>query len=260
MPASLTFDEYVEGLNTAAARLCEDTADIPEEQFVPTCREWSALQLVAHTGMVHRWATGILLGELNSSNVTAATEAFQNEGLQSKTPGSWLRAGADALTRTLVAAPDDLERYFFLNDAPPAKLAWARRQCHETTIHAFDGLAARLGQVPAAAKADIDTRLAVDGIDELLRGFATRSRETLRTPRPATVVIEPTDAENAWTVTLSEGPAVCDEGRTTSSPDATLTGTAAQLYLGLWNRGNEMHQDGVDAISFWRDHMHIEWS
>lgn len=51
----------------------------------------------------------------------------------------------------------------------------------------------------------------------------------------------------------------CDDGRTEESPDCTWTGTATQIYLGLWNRGNEIQQDGVDVLTFWRDHLRIEW-
>ena len=35
-------------------------------------------------------------------------------------------------------APVDLEAFVFLNDAPAPRQFWARRQCHETTIHAVD--------------------------------------------------------------------------------------------------------------------------
>lgn len=203
MPASLAFDDYLDAINTAAARLREDTLNLPEEQFVPTCREWSALQLIAHTGMVHRWAAGIVSGTLNRDNVDAATEEFQDEGMQQPDPGAWLLAGADNLTRVLQSAPDDLDVFFFLNDAPAPKLAWARRQCHETTIHAFDALAARLGQIPSSHDADLDIAVALDGIDELLRGFAARRHEELRTSRPVSVVIEATDAQQTWTVRLS---------------------------------------------------------
>lgn len=260
MPATLSFDDYVDALHTATSRLCEATAGLPDERAVPTCPGWSARQLIAHLGMVHRWAAGIVRGELNSSNADAATRSFDAEGLGVEDPGAWLLSGADDLSRALREAADDLDRFFFLNDAPRAKLAWARRQCHETTIHAVDALSARLGRIPTAADAGIAAELAVDGIDELLRGFATRRRQTLGTPRPLAVVVDATDAERAWTLRLSDGPAGCDEGRTVSQPDATISGTAARLYLGLWNRGDEMAQDGIDAIGFWRDHMQIEWS
>lgn len=260
MPAMLEFDDYLDVLYTAAERLSEHALDICD-QPVPTCRDWNVRQLVAHTGMVHRWAAGIIRGELNSGNATAATDRFEVDGMMVDDPGGWLLAGAGDLAQALEEAPDDLERFFFLNDAPPTKIAWARRQCHETSIHAVDGLSARLGQVPTAAETEILAAVGTDGIDELLLGFATRDREELRTTSAETVsvVFEATDVGRSWTMRLSDGPAVCVQGTTERNPDARLSGTAAQLYLGLWNRGDEIRQEGVDVLTFWRDHLNVEW-
>lgn len=261
MPAMLEFDDYLDVLYTAAERLSENALDI-SDQLVPTCRDWNVRQLVAHTGMVHRWATGIVRGEIHSRNATAATDRFEVDGMLVDDPGGWLLAGAGDLAQALEEAPDDLDRPFFLNDAPPSKLAWARRQCHETSIHAADGLSARLGQFPTAADTEILAAVGTDGIDELLRGFATREGEELRTTSAETVsvVVAATDVGRSWTLHLSDGPAVCDEGTTVHNPAARLSGTAAQLYLGLWNRGNEIHQEGVDVLSFWRERLRIEWN
>ncbi|HWC23117.1 MAG TPA: maleylpyruvate isomerase family mycothiol-dependent enzyme [Flexivirga sp.] len=260
MPASLEFEDYVDALYAAAERLSEHSLDIYDHD-VPTCPEWNVRQLLAHTGMVHRWAAGIVRGQLDARTAAEATDGFEVDGMLVDDTGGWLLAGAGDLADALEEAPIDLERFFFLNDAPPARLAWARRQCHETTIHAVDGLSAQMGRVPDADRTDIDADLAADGIDEVLRGFATREREELRTSSGETVsvVIEATDIGRSWTLRLSGEPAVCDEGATEDEPDARLRGTATQLYLGLWNRGDEIQQEGVDVLTFWREHLRIEW-
>lgn len=259
MPAMLEFDDYLDVLYTAAERLSEHALDI-SDQPVPTCRDWNVRQLVAHTGMVHRWAAGVIRGEIDARNASAATDRFEVDGMLVDDPGGWLLAGAGDLAQALEEAPDDLERFFFLNDAPPTKIAWARRQCHETSIHAVDGLGARLGQVPTAAETEILAAVGTDGIDELLLGFATRDREELRTSSAVSVVLEATDVGRSWTMRLSDGPARCVQGTTERNPDARLSGTAAQLYLGLWNRGEEIEQEGVDVLDFWHDRMRIEWN
>lgn len=261
MAVSLEFDECVNALYSATERLREETVDVSGESLVPTCPGWTARQLLAHTGMVHRWAARMVRGDHDATDAKATTDELEEEGMLVDDPGAWLLAGAGDLVHTLEFAPDDLDRPFFLNDAPPAKLAWARRQCHETTIHAFDGLTARLGGMPSAAAADIDPAIAVDGVDELLRGFATRPREAMRTTSGSrvSVVVDASDVERSWTLRLSGEPMVCDEGSTEQHPDARLTGTAAQLYLGLWNRGDELTQEGADVLTFWRDHLRIEW-
>ena len=79
----------------------------------------------------------------------------------------------------------------FLNDAPPARGFWARRQCHETTMHAVDALAASLGRAPRPDEVWVDPELAGDGIDELLGGFLTRPRSRLRCDEDALLVVRP---------------------------------------------------------------------
>lgn len=258
MPAALSLDEYLDGLNTAALRLRQEFADQPEDSIVPTCPQWSARQLVAHTGMVHRWATGIVARDAAAGDPGYA-EAFEEDGMLQDDPGAWLVSGAHDLSIALQAAPEDLQVFFFLKDAPQPRLAWARRQCHETTIHAFDALAARLGAVPSAEEAQIDPLIAADGIDELLAGFATRRSETLRTSRPMTVAVHAQDVDRGWTLRICDEPVVCSPGLPDTA-DSTWFGDAATLYLGLWNRGKAIGQEGWDLIGHWRDHLRVEWS
>ena len=41
---------------------------------------------------------------------------------------------------------------------------------------------------------------------------------------------------------------------------AVLTGTAAALYLGLWNRGDDIAENGtVDALGHWREQVRVSW-
>ena len=100
----------------------------------------------------------------------------------------------------LRAAPPDLKAMRFLNDAPPPRAFWARRQAHETTIHMVDALAAVAGAVPAAPAADIAPALAVDGVDELLCGFFTRGTSKLYDGEEYTVAVRCTDVERGWTL------------------------------------------------------------
>jgi hypothetical protein len=42
--------------------------------------------------------------------------------------------------------------------------------------------------------------------------------------------------------------------------DATITGTAAQLYLALWNRGDEVAAIGrPDLLDRWRTAQRVTW-
>ena len=128
--------------------------------------------------MVHRWAAANLRGR------TIEIDATERAGRRAPSPVDWLRDGAIDLVAAITEAPDDVRTIVFLNDAPGPRAFWARRQCHETTIHAVDALAGALGRYPTAADTWIDPAVALDGIDELLAGFMTRNKSRLRSDEP----------------------------------------------------------------------------
>ena len=255
MPTTLPMEQHLEGTALATARLQAYAQVAGLDARVPTCRRWDVSQLVAHLGMVHRWATDYVRDRPQQS-----TEKYEEQGLSSSDPLSWLGHGSDVLLASLRRAPADLDVFFFLNDAPAPREAWARRQCHETTIHAVDGLSAQLGRVPTAAEGDIDADLAADGVDELLCGFATRDRHDLHNSRRVEVDIRATDTGDVWRAEVSTAPFRVSRGRDAADADAVVEGTAAELYLGLWNRGSEMTCTGLDVVSFWRERMQVTWS
>ena len=161
----------------------------------------------------------------------------------------------------LAFAPTDLDVWFFLPDAPGPRQGWARRQCHETTIHAVDAMAAARSIVPSASETWISPQLAADGVDELIMGFVPRRRTGLEMSAPKTVVVRTTDTGDAWTMRVGEG-------RTTSrlgDPAADeadvvdVSGTAAQIYLALWNRGDEISCSDPELLDRWRSDVQVLW-
>ena len=96
-----------------------------------------------------------------------------------------------------------------------------------------DALAAQLGEPPAADEAGIDQSLAVDGIDELVRGFFTRGRSKLYDGTEYTVAVVPRDAQRRWVLRVAERLSVEAGDGSGDETDATLSGTAAELYLAL---------------------------
>jgi hypothetical protein len=137
------------------------------------------------------------------------------------------------------------------------------RQAHETTIHMVDALAGALGRVPTTAEADLEAPLAADGLDELLRGFFTRGRSELYDGTGYDIAVVPSDSDRRWL--LHVGPRLTVEpdqaGTASDTPASTLTGTAAGLYLALWNRGSEVEVGGrTDLIDRWRATQRIRWS
>ncbi|MDX6371610.1 MAG: hypothetical protein QOD98_598 [Nocardioidaceae bacterium] len=253
MPTHLTTAQHLAGLSDAMRAFVRYADRAGLEAPVPTCPDWTVLDLVAHQGMVHRWAAALLRGERPSDEEVAA---YETSGRDSEHPLAWLAAGASALSEAVNGAPEDLEALVFLNDAPPAREFWARRQCHETTMHAVDALAASLGRPPRPDEVWIDPELAGDGIDELLGGFLTRSRSRLRCDADAMLVVCPEDLADWWEVSMGPRPAVTSRHTAARLPsddaDWELTGTAVELYLRLWNR--------TDPRQEWRRLTAVTWS
>lgn len=258
MSTSLTLDDHLAALEHAGSRLVELTDKAGSDAPVPTCPTWTAHALLAHQAMVHRWAAANIRGE-DADAVPNETEIRTSvDDLP-----AYYREGHAALLAALRAAPADLDAPTFLNDAPPPRQFWARRQAHETTIHMVDALAAALGRVPAAAEVDVDVALAVDGIDELLRGFFTRGRSKLFDGEEYAFAVVPADADRRWVVRVAERLTVDPDDVAVSAEAvaARVTGSAAAIYLGLWNRGDELQFAGPpDLLDRWRATQRISWN
>jgi uncharacterized protein (TIGR03083 family) len=253
MSTQLGLDDHLVGLlaNGAALRDAADQAGLRAK--VPTCPEWDVTQLVTHQGVVHRWATANLRGEADHDTAASAEQAQAAAELL-----EWYTDGLAALVEALRRMGDDAPAMVFLNDAPPPRRFWARRQCHETAIHRVDARSAALGRWPTASDVQIDPLLAADGIDELLTGFITRGRGDLRAAIPYTLLVRSDDTPHAWTVRISDGPMVTTPGET-DGPDVVFSGSAVQLYLSLWNRADEITTDRPDVLADRRSTIRVQW-
>src|SRR4029453_6359383 len=190
LPAErVTLAGHLEGLRASLLAFVRYADRAGLQAPVPTTPDWTVRQLVAHQGVVHRWAAPTVRGQ------RIAPDEVEREGRRAVDPLDWLRDGAIEVVQAISDAPDDLDALVFLRDAPPARQFWARRQCHETTMHAVDALSAALGRYPKADDTWIDPVLALDGIDELLTGFITRPKSRLRSEEPLTLSVRPTDAD-----------------------------------------------------------------
>jgi len=222
---------------------------------VPTCPGWKVRDLVAHQGMVHRWAAASLRGD-----DVPEPEAFEREGLADPDPLEWLRDGAIELAQTLSDAPEDVRAPVFLKDAPAPRAFWARRQCHETTMHAVDALAAALGRLPTADEVWFGDELALDGIDELLVGFLQRGKSRLRADPAGTFVV--VAGGRKWSLALSpDAPAVTTRFAEVGSGWSQwfLSGPAPAVYLQLWNRAAAPERPrGILPVG-WRELSAISW-
>lgn len=251
-PPRLSLDALGDGLGSAATVLRANAMAAGLDAPVPTCPGWTIRDLVAHVGMAHRWATGHVIGSPLEDPETIEAAATSEPDLL-----TWLDDGATALLQAIVDAPDDLTAFVFLKNAPAPKVFWTRRQCHETTIHAVDALAARLGRAPQRGETWFGAALALDGIDELLSGFVPRRSQGIH-PEETVVLVRPDDSPTAWRlamgpdhpveVTVLDGASPAAYG----SIDRELTGHPVDLYLRLWNRSPELDP-------WWHDLVRIAW-
>jgi len=247
----MQLEQHLDGVRRAVESFTGSATTAGLGADVPTTPDWDVRRLLAHQGLVHRWATGNVLGE------QVDPDAVEQEGLASADPVAWLRDGADRLLTAIESAPDDLQAMVFLADAPTPKRFWARRQCHETTIHAVDALSAALGRHPRAEDTWISRDLALDGIDELLTGFMPRPRCQLRSDEPTAIAVVPDDADRRWTVTVTQRPPTTVREASPEDADVVICGSAVALYLTLWNRSDEL--DGT-ALDLWAEGARVTWA
>jgi uncharacterized protein (TIGR03083 family) len=255
MPSSLAFAEHLTALESRGQRLADFAIEAGMDTPVPTCPTWTTGDLVAHQAMVHRWATAHVRGD-DPASVPNQTEIRTTvDDLI-----GYYRDGHRTLVTALSDAAPDITAMTFLNDASSPREFWARRQSHETTIHMVDALAACRGRLPTAEETGVETALAVDGIDELLRGFLTRGRSKLFDGNEYMILVQPSDSDRRWNVRVAERLTV-EPDESIVDADVTFTGTAAELYLALWNRGDELSAKGrADVLAQWRASLRVRWS
>ncbi len=254
---AMGYGDYGAGLGAAGTVLRSNAMSAGLDAPVPTCPGWTVRDLVVHQGVVHRWATDVIEGRGMGDG-----KDHEESGRKAADLLDWFDEGWAGVLHALGSAPADLEVPFFLRTGDSPLVGWARRQCHETVIHAVDAMAARLGRTPGGAELWFDAELATDGIDEVVRGFIPRKRiGKLRSAEPLTLLIEATDTEAAWTLMVSEEPTTTMIGGA-GSPDVRIGGPARALYVALWNRGGD-DAGIVDPAGFlaqWRRDVVIEWA
>lgn len=253
--------EYIDALR-AEGRALADAARLAGPQApVPACPGWRVRDLVTHVGGVHRWATAYV-----AAGRSEAMTADERARYRDDVPGDselidWYVAAHTDLVTALEQAPPDLACWTFLPASSP-RAFWARRQAHETAIHRIDAEAAagKSGTLP-------DTALAADGIDELLAFFLTRPKIGLRADPGRNLGVRASDADEEWSVRIGpervevlRGPGGVRTRAVGGSADCALTGSAADLYLFLWNRAGAegLRVDGdTSMLDLWRTSARI---
>lgn len=253
--------DYVAALRDAGGKLVAAAERAGMAATVPSCPGWTVRDLVFHTSGVHRWATRHVREALRSPGEDVEPGADPHRDAEHRPADDalldWFRAGHAALVDAVAAAPADLECWTFL-PAPSPLLFWARRQTHETTVHAVDA------ELAGGAASPVDPAVATDGINELLTGFVIRRSGKLRSERPLTLAVRTTDTGTGWLLRVSGEPVVTErvDSAATDAADVTVRGRAEDVYLTLWNRRpfDVLDTEGdTKLLTAWPELVRVRW-
>ena len=227
---------------------------------VPTCPGWDVRELLRHLGMIHLWAAGHVIEVHEGAWHTHAdlTELWPDLAVfwpdDEKLIDWYLETNAN-LVDALESAPLDAERWISRSWEPKSSSVgtWARRQAHETAVHRFDA------QNAAGIASQFDPTFASDGIDELLAGMAPRRKE-FRLASTRTMLVHATDTDDRRHLTI--GPEDLTTIRGDGPGDVVLAGDAADLYMAVWNRGDDSKiavTGDRELLDAWHDDQHVRW-
>lgn len=250
LTSRLSHSSYLGHLRSESARFREVLAGADPAARVPGCPEWTATDLLWHLGpdVQGFWAHVV-------RTRPAAPEAWSAPARPAS--HAEVLAAFDAAHADLVEA---------LEAADPADPAWTwapeqtvgftfRRQAHEALIHRVDA-----EQAAGVASAPVDVDLAADGVAETLGVMYGGSPEWGSfLPEPLHVLVDLTDAAPVWVQLGRFSGTDPDGGRTydepdiavvdppvaglaaepAAAPDATVSGTAVDVDLWLWQRGSD---------------------
>jgi uncharacterized protein (TIGR03083 family) len=209
--------EYADALSRDGAALA-DAAEGNLDHAVPSCPEWTVAELVWHTGRVH-----FFWGEIAGKRLHRPEDVVPPERPGDASLVAWFRTGVEGLAQTLRDADPDAKVWTW---APEKKVSFIqRRMAQETAVHRWD-VETATGEAPP-----IDSRLAVDGVDEFLDLFLPEGR--LGGERDF-VHLHCTDAHGEWVVIVDDG--VLGVRRGHEKAEVAVRGPASDLLLLLWRR------------------------
>ncbi|MGI9018050.1 MAG: maleylpyruvate isomerase family mycothiol-dependent enzyme [Euzebya sp.] len=181
--------------------------------MVPSCPEWTMTDLVGHLGIVQWFHGGHLIRGVTDAPPGPRPPAPET-GL-----AEWFREGTRTLLQNLRTVGTATPAWTFLGvPANPTSGFWHRRMALEAAIHRWDAQFAR-GRAEG-----FDTELALDGIDEVVSSWVPSKRRGEEPQGTVTVVC--TDGGQQFVMTHGDPDAA----------QATVTGTADDLWVALWGR------------------------
>jgi uncharacterized protein (TIGR03083 family) len=224
-------DFWLAALRADSPALQKAVEQAGPDAAVPACEGWTVADLTEHlTGVLH-WVR-----ETVARGITSHPDAEPAPPRSAQ----W-DAALDGLRRELTGTIETLEAldadFPAWNWAPQAKTAgfWQRRMAHEVSVHRWDAEAA------AGRATPIETKLAADGISEVLDSWLPAGKRKGPTDLHGVAHLVASDVGYEWFVRLrGPGVALLDTGTILDSDDhhprAEATGTASDILLTLMGR------------------------
>ncbi len=226
-----TKDFWLAALRADGPALQDAVTETGPDAVVPGCPGWTVAHLVEHLVAELHWVR-----ELAPRGVLDKPEPLVVPDPRPEWPDALeaLRRELTGAIETLDALDPDLPSWTWPAQAKKAGF-WQRRLAHEISVHRHDAEAA------AGRATPIETKLAADGVNEVLDTWLPAGRRKGPTDLHGVVHLIATDASYEWFVRLrGAGLALLDTGTILDSDDhharAQASGTASDLLLTLMGR------------------------
>ena len=226
-----TKDFWLAALRADGPALRDAVAEAGPAATVPPCPGWTTADLVEHLTSLLRWVRentprGVVTRP--PERVVPSPRPEWDEALEA------LRRELTGTVETLDATDPEFPAWTWPAQAKKAGF-WHRRMAHEISVHRWDAEAA------AGRPTPIETKLAADGVTEILDTWLPAGRRHEPTELQGVVHLTATDAAYEWFLRLrGSGVALLDTGTILDTDDhhprAEATGTASDLQLVLMGR------------------------
>lgn len=250
--------DYLRIIETESSTFAEALRPVPDDIPVPSCPDWTALDLLWHLAEVQGFWSRILAGRARTD---ADAESADLAGPERPPTRGEVAALQLQHTRDLLDV---------LATSDPAEPAWSwfepdqtvgftlRRQAHEALVHRVDAeLTAAGGPLPLPPT-PIDPELAADGVHELVTRFWGVPDWGEFSPASGVVALIANDTGDRWFLRVGRLAGTTPSGRRyqghtaelveAARPAATVTGSAADIDLWLWGRGPAPARSGDPGL------------
>jgi uncharacterized protein (TIGR03083 family) len=228
-----TKDFWLAALRADGPALQDAVAETGPDAAVPSCPGWTVADLVDHLTVLLPWLR---------ASVARGTITKPEDPVPSTRRPEWpealdrLRRELTGTIETLDALDPEFPAWTWPAQAKKAGF-WHRRAAHEISVRRWDA------ELAAGRPMPIETKLAADGVNEVLDTWLPAGRRRGAATMHGVVHLFATDASYQWFVRLrGPGVALLDTGTILDTDDhharAEASGTASDLLLALMGRRN----------------------